>query len=168
MYHYSRKGQAQIHESTIVLIVFFILLIMGIALFYRYNMKSIETNKLNFERDRTYTLLPTLPNSPLLQKSKFLDEESAIDTTKIIGLKLEDAGYDNLGFKSIAVKEVYPRKAEGICSAKSYPNCDTYLLYDNKPKKEGSRMEISTPVSLYFPFTDSYGAGRLEITWWVN
>lgn len=172
MYLYSKmnkKGQAQMQESIVVMVIFFILLVIGLVFFYRYNLKSIESNKLSYERDRVYTMLSTLPNSPLMQKSRFLDEESAIDTIKMTGLKLEDTGFFNkLGYKSIIVKQVYPIKKAGLCDAKIYPDCDSYLLYENKPKGKASSMILSTPVSLYFPFTDSYGAGKLEITWWIE
>jgi len=169
-----RKGQMQMNESIIVLVIFFIILIIGISLFYKYNMKSIELNKIRYERDRVYSLLFSLPCSAFLQNSYFLNEEFSVDSSKLIGLKLGKLGRgigfgESLGYKKILVREVYPQKKEGLCGAGNYPKCDTYILYDNEPrnKKGVSIVEISTPVPLYFHLTDLYRAGRLEITWYI-
>jgi len=160
-----RRGQVQMNETTIVLIIFSLILIMGIFLFYQYNMKSIEANKVRYERDKVYTLLSILPNSAFLQKSSFLDEEFAVDTSKLIGLKLDELVPD-LGYKRIVIKQVYPNEISGECIFGKYPKCDTYVLYDNEPRKKMSSVVISAPVPLYFPLTDSYKAGKIDITWW--
>jgi hypothetical protein len=112
-----------------------------------------------------------------LQKSQFLDEEFAVDASKLVSVGLGGADVEEMiggpAYKKIVVKQVYPLAVSGECSAENYPDCDTYLVYDNSQKKisgagggKTSEVIISVPVPLYFPETDSYKAGRMDLTWY--
>jgi len=151
-----RKGQ--FHESVIVILIFTI--IFGIALLgiYKYNTNSIQDIQNDLEESKSGSLLSQLPMSPYLHYSELSDEKEMVDTIKLLNLELED-----LGFRTIEVKQVYPRVNSLECNKETYPNCDTYSLY-NKVKASQDKKIISIPVSLYFPLTQETKIGNLVVT----
>lgn len=156
-----RKSQMQMNETVMVLFIFFIILIICLSVFYRYTSSSIEASKQKYESNQVYNLLSTLPNSPFLQKSSFLDEEFAVDSSKLVGLDLSGMGY-----KKILIKEVYPNKGVLECDVGNYPDCGVYVLYEKIPVKKMNEMVRSVVVPLYFPDTNSYKIGLLEVRWY--
>ena len=151
-----KKGQ--FHESLIVILIFTI--IFGIALFgvYRYNISSIQDIQTELEESKSLSLLSQLPASPYLQYSELGDEKEMVDTTKALDLKL-----DNLGFRTIEIKQVYPKINDLDCSKETYPDCNTYTIY-NRVKASQDKKIISIPVSLYFPLTRETKIGNLVVT----
>ncbi|MBI2107076.1 hypothetical protein HYT57_03760 [Candidatus Woesearchaeota archaeon] len=151
-----KKGQ--FHESLIVILIFTI--IFGIALFgiYRYNLSSIQDIQIELEESKSLALLSQLPVSPYLQYSELSDEKEMIDTLKLLNLKL-----DNLGFRTIEIKQVYPNVGNLECNEENYPNCSTYIIY-NVVKNSQDKKITSIPVSLYFPLTKESKIGNLVIT----
>src|SRR3989344_2778583 len=151
-----KKGQ--FHESVIVILIFTI--IFGIALFgvYRYNMNSIQDIQNNLEESKSLSLLSQLPASPYLQYSELSDEKEMIDTLKLLNLKM-----DNLGFRTVEIKQVYPKVDNLDCSKETYPKCNTYTIY-NRAKASQDKKIVSMPVSLYFPLTQETKIGNLVVT----
>ena len=88
------------------------------------------------------------------------DEKNSIDTLKLLNVNL-----NNLGFRTVTVRQIYPIEQDNICNRDNHPNCNTYQLF-NTPKILSNEVIISTPVSLYFPLTEQYTAGILEIKWY--
>ncbi len=134
--------------------------IFGIVLFgiYRYNINSIQDIQNDLEESKSVSLLSQLPMSPYLQYSELSDEKEMVDTLKLLNLELE-----NLGFRTIEVKQTYPKVNDLNCSKETYPNCDTYGIY-SKVKASQDKKIISIPVSLYFPLTQETKIGNLVIT----
>lgn len=151
-----KKGQ--FHESLIVILIFTI--IFGIALFgvYRYNISSIQEIQTNLEESRSLSLLSQLPVSPYLQYSELSDEKEMIDTLKLLDLEL-----DNLGFRTIEIKQTYPKVNDLECNKDIYSNCSTYTIY-NRIKPSQNKQIVSIPVSLYFPLTQETKIGNLVVT----
>ena len=86
------------------------------------------------------------------------NEENALDTIKLLNPSLE-----NLGFKEIIVKQVYPPSQEVLCTKSNYPNCNKYVVYNKKPSKIKNTQVISLPVSIYFPYSNDYKLASLEV-----
>ena len=156
----NKRGDIQINETIIVLIVFSIILFITIGIFYRYNIQSAKDLEIEFRENRILNLLSTLPNSPELVYTKLGNEDNSVDTSKLINLKL-----DKSGFMEIRINEVYPGNNNGLCDNSNYPNCNEFLIYSNKGNKKNYNI-LATPVSLYYPLLKEYRAGTMEIKWY--
>ena len=158
----NKKGDVQINETIIVLIVFSIILFIAIGIFYKYNIQSTKDLEMEFQENRILNLLSTLPNSPELVYTKLGNEDNSIDTSKLINLKL-----DKLGFMEIRIKVVYSwsENNNGLCDNNNYPNCNEFLIYSNKGNKRNYNV-LTTPVSLYYPLLKEHRAGKMEIKWY--
>jgi hypothetical protein len=156
-----KKAEIQMHETILVILIITIIIGLGLFVFYRYYLNSLEQTKLEYEQLKIYDLLATFPNHPLLQYTYHGNPENSFDTLKLLNLNL-----DNLGEKEITIKQIYPKKQEIKCTTLNYPNCNSYLVYSKKLSKSKNINIISTPVSLYFPLTKEYYPGLLEIKWY--
>ena len=150
-----KKAELQMQETILVLFIFFIILVMGLVVFYRYNLGSIENYKIELEESEQYLLLSTLPN--YLGYSYLGNNENAIDTSKLLNLNL------SLGFKKIIVEVVEPEMQEIECSYNNYPDCNRFLIYNKEPIEIKNKIIKSIPVSLYYPLESKYKSGRLII-----
>ena len=155
-----KKGDVQINETIIVLIIFSVILIIAIGFFYRYNVQSVKDLEIEFQENKVLNLLSILPNSPELVYSNLGNEDNSIDTSKLINIKLE-----KLGLMEIRIKEVYPGNNPAICDKRNYPNCNEFLVYNNKGVKKNVNI-LTTPVSLYYPLLKEYRTGIMEIKWY--
>lgn len=158
--HYTKMKKAELQMQETIIVIFIVTIIIGISLFtfYQLQLKSIEKFRFELEQNRNLILLSTLPNSPELSYSYLGNEENAVDTLKLISNELRDKG-----FREITIKQVYPQANNVICSKQNYPECNQYLIYNNKPRKIVNTQIISMPVSLYFPYDDEYKSGILEV-----
>ena len=153
-----KKAELQMQET--ILVIFIVTVIIGISIFtfYQLQLKSIDNSRIELEQNRDLILLATLKNSPEFSYTYLGNEESALDTIKLLNSKLV-----NKGFKDITIKQVYPDSQNFLCTKQNYPKCNSYVVYSKKPSKITSTYIISTPVSLYFPYTNEYKAGVIEI-----
>ena len=153
-----KKAELQMQET--ILVIFIVTIIIGLALFtfYQLQSKSLEKSKLELERNKNLILLSTLPNSVELSYSYLGNEENSLDTLKLLNNKL-----NNLGFKEITIKQTYPDIENRLCNINNYPNCNSYVVYNNQPRKIENIEILTVPISLYFPYTDEYKSGLLEI-----
>jgi hypothetical protein len=156
-----KTAEIQMHETILVIFIITIIIGIGLFVFYQYNSKMLEQTKLEYEQTKAYNLLAILPNDPRLQYSELGNPENSLDTLKLLNANLGD-----LGEKEITIKQLYPRIDNSSCTTKTYPNCNSYLIYSKKLSKSKNINIISTPVSLYFPFTKEFKPGLLEIKWY--
>jgi len=154
-----KKAEIQMQETILVTFVVTIIIVLGLFFFYKINQNSLDKEVLEYEQLQVYALLSTLQNHAQVQYSYLGNSENSIDTAKLLNTKLND-----LGEKEITIKQIYPRTDNKKCSPGNYPNCNSYLIY-SKHTKENVNI-ISTPVSLYFPSTNEYKLGLLEIKWY--
>ena len=157
-----KKAELQMQET--ILVLFIVTIIIGLALFtfYQFQLKSIESSRYELEQNKNLVLLSTLPNSVQLSYSYLGDEKNAIDTLKLLKAKFND-----LGFKDITVKQVYPSSENKKCNIESYPECSSYQVYSKRmTTSKYNTLIYSTPISLYFPYTNEYKAGVLEIKYY--
>ncbi len=146
-------------QETII-VIFIVTIIVGIAIFtfYQLQLRSIDNLKLELEQNRNLILLSTLSNSVELSHTSLGNEENALDTIKLLNPSLE-----NLGFKEITVRQVYPSSQNVLCTKSNYPECNKYVVYNKKPSKIKNTQVISLPISIYFPYSNEYKLGILEV-----
>ena len=156
-----KKAELQMQETILVIFIVTIIIALGLFVFHKYNLNSIEKSKLEYEQLKVYSLLETFQNHPELQYSYLGNSENAFDT-----LKLLNADLGNLGEKEITIKQIYPKLKNIKCTSSNYPNCNEYLIYSKKSSSSKNVDIVSTPVSIYFPLTNDYKAGLLEIKWY--
>ena len=153
-----KKAELQMQETILVIFIVTIIIGMGLYTFYQFQIKSIEDYRSELEQNRNLILLSTLQNSPELSYSYLGDEKNALDTIKLL-----DNNLNELGLKEITVKLIYPEDEDKLCGKNNYPKCNKYVVYENKPIKVNSVEIISIPISLYYPYSDEYKAGVLEL-----
>ena len=145
----------QINETILVLFIFTIILIMGLVVFYRYNLRSVENYRNELRDNEEYMLLSTLPN--YLGYSYLGNSENAIDTSKLI-----DFNMSNLGYRRVIIEVVYPEDIQNqICNYENYPSCNQFVIYNRVPVSLNNKLIKEIPVSLYYPLDDKYKSGIL-------
>ena len=169
----TKQKTGQIHLNETILVVFVVLLIIfiGIFLFYRYSLASIEDTANTLSEQDATVLLAAFPNLAELR----CHHTTCLDTAKFIPfmtlVRNHQLFYAQLlGKKTIRIEQLYPEPtSEDVCSLRHYQqiayplNCKSWTLYDNKPPQYTSKPVISTIVSLYFPETHTYHIGRMII-----
>ena len=150
-----RKGVVQLSESILVTFFIIIIIIMGIVVFYRFSLNSLHNYEQEYREQQLLSLLITLPND--FMYTNLGDSENAVDTSKLF--------YDNLnyGFKKITIEQVYPKQDVVECNLQNYPDCNHFVVYNKENSKLKNKLVESRPVSLYFPLSKEYRAGKLTI-----
>jgi hypothetical protein len=169
-----KKSQIHLVETIMVMFVVIALIVLGLTVYFKY---SFEKNKdvpyeLS-ERDATILLTKFLSLSEIS-----CDGLDCVDASKF--LAIQRVSQDDLkkiqrifGKKKIVIRRIFPIPdvSEVECDILKYlnveypDNCDHWIIYDYAdyyPIDESGGI-ISTPISLYFPETDKYEIGRLEI-----
>ncbi len=160
----SSKGQLQINETILVLIIFTILAIVGLIFFHNFNMNSIKSQYVSNEKIRTFTLLKTFQDLPEIKCSFQIKDVNCVDSLKLFSFK--KLNKINFGNKKISMELIYPEGTEKECNPErfqEYPNCNYWNLYEKKPSKFKSKEIITTPISLFYPLTNEYKIGLLKI-----
>ncbi len=167
----STKGQVHLHETFLVLFIIIILLFMGLFLYSKFFVQSLQTRAATLsERDAT-VLLTKLTSLAELRCS----DKPCLDTSKFLpfqALALQRRAYYTplLGTLRITVEELYPEPlTDAVCTKAlylqpTYPgSCSRWILYNQQPTTLISTQKLSTIVSLYYPETGLYTLGRLQI-----
>lgn len=161
----STKGQLQINETILVLIIFTILAIVGLIFFHNFNIRNIKAQYDYNEKVKTFTLLTTFQDLSEIKCSSQIKDVDCVDTLKLFSFK--KLNNINFGNKKISIELVYPKIAEKECSSErfqwDYPNCNYWVLYEKELSKVKSKEIITTPVSLFYPLTEEYKVGLLKI-----
>jgi hypothetical protein len=132
------KAQIKIQEMAFMLVaVFFFFILAGLFVFSVFYLNAIkEANKI--KEFKTLSSITNLANSP---EFNCVDLKSnCVDSDKLITL-IDRKIYKNFWqFSSLkVVKESAFNKTEDKmikCNSENYPDCDVFLIYDNKIKNE--------------------------------
>ncbi len=168
---YFKHAQLEINETILVIIIFSILAIAGLAVFHRYNTESIKSSILDSQRLAFYSSLNQIPNMPELKCSSQNIQDECIDLFKAFSLaSLNQKYFSRFGYRTITLMIIYPRLPEKECteslfSLRDFPNCNKLIIYDRKPASYKSIEKISTPVAVYNPLTNEYMLGLLLLEW---
>lgn len=138
-----KKGQLQLQESMFVVFIFFIILAIGLIVFYQFEARNIEKIQENYEEDKFYYLLSYLPSMPELQYSRFGFYEECIDWKKAESFsEVDDEYYRKLfGQKRIVLDDLV-----------------LYNFYDNDGL---DGRKISSPICVYD--SGKYLVEKLEV-----
>lgn len=164
---FTKKGQMQINETILVIFIFTVMMLIGFVLFNRWMSVSIEQEFLDNERSRFSNMLTTVAEMPEIKCSSQGKDFNCVDSLKLLSANKGDY-VERFGFREIKVNLVYPEVRERECSTATYPSCDEFLVYSNRPSEFKEEEIIRTPVSLYYPITEEYKIGVLEIRWFLN
>ena len=154
----NKKGVVQLQESILVVFFVMIIIVMGLVVFYRFSLNSVHAYEEEYREQQLLSLLITLPNE--LGYTYLGDSKNAIDTSKLFNENL------NYGFKTIIVEQVYPQESVIECNLQIYPNCNYFVVYNEQNIRAENTLVESRPVSLYFPLTEEYKAGKLTIKYY--
>lgn len=156
---FTKKGEMQMYETILVLVVIFIIIGILLLVFGNYNKNSIQNIQFDIERDAAFNLLYSLPNSEYMVYTYLGDQKGMIDSAKLLGVEI-----DNLGYKEIIVEEFSNNTIK--CVRNNYPNCNYYEVYSKIPRRISSKQEVSRSVLVYNPFTKKSNPGKLIVRWY--
>lgn len=145
-----KKGELTTQETILVIFIFIVLLIIGLIVFYRFNSLSIAREREEYENDKFELLIAILPSMAELKCSNLNVEAECIDVAKIES------------FSSLA-NDYFKGKEISISLEDVYLKDNAWKIYENKPKRFNSFINVSTPVSLYYPNEKKYSVGILKL-----
>ena len=128
-------------ETVAALFIFFVLLAMSLVFFFIFNQKSAENAAQEYLQNDQYNLLLEIPNHPLLKCSFLSSEEECLDTIKLL-TPLEGYGNRRIQIERINANPLLK------CTPQNYPNCNTFIIYDNNPS---TNIALTTPITIYYP-----------------
>lgn len=163
----NRKGQAEMGETLLVLLVIIILIIAGIFVYYGFfarGLGSLGQERTDIENLILLHIFASLPETKC-------ENEDCIDIVKVFAFKdliKENKAYYLRKFKDkkILIEFIYPESTNKNIECTRFQtdvpnNCGYIIVYDNiKTKPEYS---VSLPVSLYFSNINEYKIGLLKI-----
>ena len=150
-----RRGVVQLSESILVTFFIIIIITLGLVVFYRFSLNSVNNYQREYNEQQLLSSLITLPNE--LGYTYLGDSKNAIDTSKLF------YGNLNYGFKKITIEQIYPQEGRIECTMQNYPNCNYFIVYNKGNNKLKNTLVQSMPVSLYYPLNDQYKFGKLTI-----
>lgn len=159
------KGQLQIQETIIVVFICVVLILIGLGVFYKYTMQTIQQEQLEHRQNTFDNQIITLTSEPLLACEQLTQQRNCIDTTKLIALKQLDTRRLQKKFPNtkLTITQVYPQTQDAECTMQNPTECNTYTLVDNKPQQVTSTRIQQTAMSLYNPLTKEFSIATVEI-----
>ena len=166
---FTKRAELEMNETFLVLFAVVILIIIGIFVYTRFSLQHVKSVSQQLTEQEASVLLAGISSLPEITCAR----ENCIDTTKLIPffqLSFYSSYYPRLlGDKKIIITQVYPvPSAPALCDLDhytqlSYPdNCGSWVVYDHTEHTSHLAF-ISRPVSLYYPETNEYRIGRLQI-----
>ena len=156
-----KKGQLQLQETILAVLVFVIIIVLGMVVFVNYQKSSIKNDYNEFQRARARSNIISLGNTPELACSKGGIKQNCVDSLKLIAFKnlaerRKTEYNEKLGNLNITLYLVYPEKNNKECDKDNIKDCGIWNIYTNKPAKVKSKIIEQIPISLYFPKEDDY------------
>jgi len=170
------KAQLHMGETIIIIFIFIVMLSIGLIYYTQFRSEGIQEEAQELKASSSTAFLSILSQVPEIKCSEKTKEEECIDTVKVIAfnsvINKNIEHYRSIfQGRKVSVELLYPRPTKkAICNQQTYNaieyplNCNEYIIYQPTITPKTQRI-ISTPISLYFPDTDSYGIGRLKITY---
>jgi uncharacterized protein (UPF0333 family) len=167
-----KKGQADLSETLLVLLVVVFLLVSGIFVYYMFFYRSLDSIGSDKADIDNLVLLHAFASSPEAK----CDNEDCVDVIKLFGFKnlaTENKEYyiERFGKKKIIIENVYPELNENLkkieCSSEKFQqsdfpnNCGFFVVYDTLGAS--NKASISLPVSLFYSSLNEYRIGVLRI-----
>ena len=162
-------------ETVIVIFIFIVLVSLFIIYYTQFRSEGIQQEAKESKTSQSVSLLSVLASVPEIKCSEKTKEENCIDTVKVLALKSivrQNINYYRsvFGTRDITLEILYPQpKTKVECNLQTYKNinyplnCNQYIIFSSVTKTSNKNI-ISTPVSIYFPETDTFGIGKLIVT----
>ena len=142
------KGQIGINETILVLFVFFIILMLGIVLFFQFSINSSKNEIEEYQEFKFKQLISVVPTMNEIKYSKLgIDDEWCIDLLKA------------RAFSSISDSYDFGRKKISIFSS------EDIILYDKISSLATGIRVVNSPVCVYDPRSEVFSLGELEVKW---
>jgi len=161
-----KLAQMKMTETFAILFIFFLLLVVSIGFFARFQKVGFErakTERIDLKAIETTQRVSSLPE--LQCSTKDIITEACFDILKLEAFSelvstnpefMADY-YDLFGFSNITVNRVYPPSVD--------PADDIWILYDNPG--EGSSLFAPIPILLFDPTSETkYSFGTIEVTYY--
>ena len=146
-----KKGQLQMQETILVLVIFFVVLMIALVFFFRIQDSSISKMYDKFQEGRFHNLIMWMQDMPELRVSDLLHEEQCIDYYKALAFRDFSSNYrGELGWTEISL---------GIDGRKE-------VIYSNRPAKFSDLRRITSPVCLYDGRDQKHKVAKLEVVWY--
>jgi len=157
----SIRGQLQIGVTTMVLIVFIVLLLFSLVLYFRFTYQGLEETKASLLDQRYNSLLSVIIGMPEFRCSRGGVESECLDAAKLSAFpKVYTSNkeyYDNI-FGN--VNGIWVDVPVNNVNNLNYPDQGRFSVYGKADLKGGI---YSVPVSLYYPESKTYKIGILKI-----
>ena len=162
-----RKGQLQIQETMLVLIVFAVIFMIAFIFYYRFTTESIKNENIRFNDERFSLLTNNLPNMAEFKCTSNKQEEECLDALKLIAFKEVFSEYrQEFGASKLTIKVIYPETNEKICEKGNLNDCGIFNLYEVNTNNVKNVKKVSTPISIFYPNEKLYKIGVLEVEWY--
>ena len=166
-----KKGQLQIQETILVVFVFIVIISLGLVFFYRFQLQAIQQDISDYNEDEFANILISFPDLAEVGCSFNAEKANCMDAYKLISFqsiskKRSSYFFKRLGYMNITVYSLYPSESSVACEGSSTRACGVWKLYSRLPEDRKLLFDKTvqeTPISLYYPDTDSYGIGKLVV-----
>ena len=160
-----KKGQLQIQETIIVVFICVVIILIGLGIFYKYTMQTIQNEQTEHMQSTFDNQIITIPTNSLFSCEQLTQQKNCIDATKLLAITQLDKRRLQRLFPDtkISVKQIYPKTNDKECTVQNPKDCNIYTVLDNKPKTVTSTRIQETAISLYNPLTNSYSIARMEL-----
>ena len=152
----------QMGETIAVLVVFFFLLVIGLVFYVNIATTKVEESKYKNTELEAVNVMKRALSLPELQCShNNIVDEACVDKYKLNATaelmqspSIKGAYFDLFGTSTITIIQIYP--------VPTTPFESPVLLYDYKLETYSSRLNTSTPISIYNPLTKTHAFGIVE------
>ena len=162
-----RKGQLEIQETMLVLIVFVVIFMIAFIFYYRFTTESIKNENIKFNDERFSLLTNNLPNMAEFKCTSNKQEEECLDALKLIAFSEVSGQYKKeFGASKLTIKVIYPETNTETCEKGNLKDCGLFNLYDTSTNNIKNVKKVSTPISIFYPNEKLYKIGVLEVEWY--
>ena len=165
-----KRAQIKMTETFAILFIFFILIVLSVGFFARFQKIGFERAKAERVDLRAIETAQKVTSLPELQCStKDIITEACFDLLKLEAFNrlvtadpnVEGDYHDLFGYSKVEVKRVYP------CTDLADPlTCDSWTLYDNPG--EGTSLFAPIPILLFNATSEmnKFSFGTVEVTYY--
>ena len=164
-----KRGQLQIQETILTVFIFVILIVVAMAVFFRFQENSLKESARDFRLEQFGDKLLTMPDSSELVYTEGGIKKNAVDTLKLSALqsliqKRKEVYNQRFRYMNITIVQVYPEKIKEKCTTNKIKDCGVWEIYSNLPKEGiNTRFRRETPIPLYSSYKGEYTIGLLII-----
>jgi len=163
----NKKAQIQIMQTVIIIIVVFIILFIGFIFYMQYSKDSAAADIEKMDTKKSILAASYVLAIPEIACSQKLDiKQNCFDSSKMLvfnASKNVEYYSDYFYTSNINVLVFFGNASSGVCDPSNYPNCNQFILFENKPEGDIDVEPYYIPVSVFNPFDNTYSAAYATI-----